>query len=66
MIRNTNDLLAILLLIVVIPGLWLVQGWGKLQLPGEVNGALIAIWTLVAQYYFRKAPPSTPTGGATP
>jgi hypothetical protein len=58
-VRNTNDLLALLLLVLIIPALWLFQGMALINLPGEVLGALIAIWTLIAQYYFRKAPEDT-------
>ena len=54
MIKKFNDLLAILLAVVVIPGIWIGQGLGYLTLPGEIIGATIAIETLVAQYYFRK------------
>jgi len=52
-IRRINDVLAIML-ILLIPGLWLTNKW--IELPGEVMGALIATWTLVIQYYFRKVP----------
>lgn len=51
-----NSALALLLLVIVIPGLWIAQGLGKLNMPGEVSGALIAAFTLIVQYYFRKAP----------
>ncbi len=65
--RSWNDWLALLVLL-VIPGLWIGQGLGWLALPGEVLGASIAGWTLVLQYYFRKAPPNggTPPRGAEP
>lgn len=53
--QNWNDILALFVL-ALIPALWVLQ----INLGGEVNGALIATWTLVIQYYFRKAPP----GGA--
>lgn len=59
---NFNDRLCILL-VFIIPGLWLMEGLGWLKPAPEVNGALIATWTLVIQYYFRKAPPSIGTGG---
>lgn len=36
---------------------WGIQGYGIIQnIPGEVNGALIAVFTLVAQFYYRKKP----------
>lgn len=53
-ITNINDLLALLTLVVIIPGLWVVQGLGVVNMPGEVIGATIMGWTLVLQYYFRK------------
>ena len=55
MFKNHRDLLSILLGVVVIPGVWVLQGLGWMQLPGEVIGATIAIETLIAQFYFRKA-----------
>lgn len=55
--KTFNDRLAILLL-VIIPVIWL-QKW--VDTPDTVNGALIATWTMVVQYYFRKAPPATGT-----
>ena len=55
MFKNHRDLLSILLGVVVIPGIWVLQGLGWMQLPGEVIGATIAIETLIAQFYFRKA-----------
>lgn len=53
---RVNNILAIGLLFVVIPGLWVAQGLRVIELPGEVIGALIATWTLVAQFFFRKKP----------
>jgi len=57
-----NDRLALVLL-VLIPVLWVVQALGKVALPAEVTGALIVTWTLIVQYYFRKAPPNGGSGG---
>ena len=56
--RTWNDVLALFLL-VVIPAFWVGagRGWIDLARLGDVNGALIAMWTLVVQYYFRRAPP---------
>ena len=53
-----NDRLAILLL-VGIPVIWLLDAWNgiELKLASEVSGALIATWTMIITYYFRKAPP---------
>ncbi len=53
-ITGVNDVIALALLIVVIPGLWVAQGLGTLNMPGEVIGATIMGWTLVLQFYFRK------------
>lgn len=66
MIKVINDLLALLLLVLLIPLLWALQGRGIINLPGEVIGATIAVWTLIAQYYFRRAPPPKPPPGVTP
>jgi hypothetical protein len=52
--QNFNDFLA-LLLIFIIPLIWALQGCGKLTMPTEVNGALIATWVMIVQFYFRKA-----------
>lgn len=51
-----NNLLA-LVLVLIIAALWALQGFNVLSLMGEVTGALIAAFTLIVQYYFRKAPP---------
>jgi len=49
-----RDCLAVLLVCAII-AFWVLQGIGLIkQVPGEVNGALIAVFTLVAQYYFRQ------------
>ena len=56
MFKGIRDLLAVLLGVAVIPGIWILQGLGWMQLAGEVTGATIAIETLIAQFYFRKAP----------
>lgn len=53
--KSFNDRLA-LVLIFLIPALWVLQGWGKVALAPEVVGALIATWTLIIQFYFRKKP----------
>ena len=54
LIADFNNLLALLTLIIIIPGLWVGLGLGWLDLPGEIVGASIMGWTLVLQYYFRK------------
>lgn len=56
MIKTFNDLLALILVIMLII-LFALQGLNILNLPGEINGALIATFTLVIQFYFRKSKP---------
>lgn len=58
-----NDRLALGLLFFIIPAAWVLDGLGIMKLSPEVNGALIATWTLLIQYYWRKQPPSN--GGTT-
>ena len=53
--KNWNDLLS-LLLIFIIPALWILSGKGIIETDASVNGALIATWTIIIQYYFRRAP----------
>jgi hypothetical protein len=55
MLKNHRDLLSVLIGIVLIGGLWIVNGRGIITLPGEVVGATIAAFTLIVQFYFRKA-----------
>ena len=62
MLKTINDLLALLMLIVIIPGLWIAQGRGVIAMPGEVIGATIMGWTLVLQFYFRKKEGEAPGG----
>ena len=52
---KSNDIIALILLIPIIPGLWVSVGCDLIKLPGEIIGATIAGWTLILQYYFRKA-----------
>ena len=59
--KTFNDRLAIFL-ILIIPTLWILQGFDFFTLAPEVVGALIATWTLVIQFYFRRQPPN---GGGT-
>ena len=54
--KSFNDRLALVLL-GLIPTLWVLGGLGVIALAPEVVGALIATWTLVVQYYFRRQPP---------
>lgn len=56
MFKRINDLLALLLLTAILPVLWVLHGRGIINLPGEVLGGTIAGYTLILQFYFRKAP----------
>lgn len=60
MIKNFRDLLALLVGVIVFPGLWALQGLGIVAIPEGVIGATIAIETLIAQFYFRKSNTETP------
>lgn len=53
-IKDINDLIALILLVLVIPGMWIADSMAVLDLNGEVRGATIMGWTLILQYYFRK------------
>ena len=56
MVKRFRDLLALLIAVIIFPGIWIGQGLGWLVLPGEILGATIAIETLIAQFYWRKRP----------
>ncbi len=71
-ITNFRDVLALLIGVIVFPGLWALQGKGIVNIPEGVIGASIAIETLIAQFYFRRAsaaeenpitPPAPSPGG---
>ena len=51
--KTFRDRLA-LILIAGIPALWVMAGTTFIDLPEAALGATIVIWTLVAQFYFRK------------
>ncbi len=53
--QNWNDVLSIVLLL-LIPLIWILNGKGVISIAPEVSGALIVAWTLVIQFYFRKSP----------
>ena len=57
-ISDTNDVLALILLLVIIPSMWIADAYGVISLKGEVLGATIMGWTLVLQYYFRRRKPT--------
>ncbi len=59
-IKNFRDVLALLIGVVVFPGVWILQGKGIVNIPEGVIGATIAIETLVAQFYFRKKESESP------
>jgi hypothetical protein len=62
--NNFNDFLA-LILILLISALWIFQGEKAISLRDDVNGALVVIFTLVVQYYFRRAPTAAITSPET-
>mgnify|MGYP001561247510 CR=1 FL=1 len=49
-----NDGLAVILVLLTVL-LWGLDALGELRLHEAVRGALIVTWTLVVQFYFRKA-----------
>ncbi len=51
--KSFNDLFALVLTGLIL-GIWL----SRANLPADVNGALVVVFTLIVQYYFRKAPPA--------
>jgi hypothetical protein len=59
MFKRINDLLALLVLVVIVPLFWILDGLKILSMNGEVMGASIAGWTLILQYYFRKKSTTT-------
>ena len=54
--QTFNDFLALIFIFGIII-IWIIQGLGKLTLPEAVTGALIVTWTLIVQFYFRRAKP---------
>lgn len=54
--KSFNDRLA-LGLVFLIPALWVFSALVK-PIDEAANGASIVVWTLVAQYYFRRSPPN--------
>ncbi len=54
-IKDHRDLLSILLGVIIIPGIWILQGAGIIAIPEIVLGATISIETGVATFYFSKA-----------
>ena len=60
MVKNFRDLLALLVGVLVFPGLWALQGLGIVAIPEVVIGATVSIETMIAMFYFRKANTVTP------
>jgi hypothetical protein len=58
--KTWNDRLSIILLLLIV-GLWLGNAWLPKALNDSIIGATIVVFTLVAQYYFRKKEDETPT-----
>jgi len=58
--KTFRDVLALLIAVIVFPAVWIIQGKGIVNIPEGVIGATIAIETLIAQFYFRKANTETP------
>lgn len=50
--------LALLLAVIVFPGIWIGQGLGFLSVPEIVLGVTISVETMIATFYFRKKPQS--------
>jgi hypothetical protein len=53
--QNFNDFLALILALAIIT-VWVTEAAGWIAIQGEVNGALIATFTLIIQYYYRRKP----------
>ncbi len=53
-IKDVNDVIALALLLVIIPALWVLDGLKTVEFNGQVIGATILGWGNVLQYYFRK------------
>jgi len=51
---NFRNILALLAFIGMIPALWMLEGAGIIKVGDTIIGATIAVWTLIAQFYFRK------------
>jgi len=51
---NFRNYLALCAFIGIIPIMWIANGGGLINLGDTVLGATIVVWTLIAQFYFRK------------
>lgn len=47
-----KNMLSLILLVGVIPGMWIAQGLGFLMLNGEVTGATVIAWGLILEHYY--------------
>ncbi len=66
MLKNQRDLLSVLLGVVILPGIWILQGAGIIAVPEIVLGATVSIETMIAMFYFRKAEKPTFTEKPAP
>ena len=64
LIKNFRNLLALLVAVIVFPTIWVLQGLGLLNMPGEILGVTVSVETMIAVFYFRKkgADDTTTTG----
>ena len=53
--KNFRDWLAFFLAVLVIPGLWVLEGVGMVNFQDGILVATLPIETLIIQFYFRKA-----------
>ncbi len=52
--KNFRDVLAIMVGVVVFPGMWLLAGFGVAHFPENIIGATLVLEPLIIQFYFRK------------
>lgn len=52
--KGVRDILALIGILLVFPGIWVAQGLALLNIPEIVLGATITISVLVWNFYFRK------------
>ena len=57
-VSDTNDVIALFLLLIIIPGMWTADARGVIILKEAIQTATIMGWTLVLQYYFRRRKPT--------
>ncbi len=58
--KNFRDFLAILMGVIVFPGMWLLAGLGIANFPENIIGATLVLEPLIVQFYFRKKETETP------